>query len=399
MKKSTPGNYRYDVALSFAGEQRPYVSAVAKGLRKQGVLVFYDDYEKADLLGRHLYEHLDRIYRLEAEYCVIFASSDYARKVWTTHERRSAQSRALVDHSTEYILPARFDDTEIPGLAPDVGYIDLRTTKPAELVKILIQKIIGAPDVEHMRAALLAAKVKISLSPGSDLARPAIEGRVDRLKRRLAELGETPTISSPGEALRLIEEYVFSREVRRWPGSLQSADYALETVRQFMSDPVLIGGKRAALSLNAAEGAHRETEAEPAQGDDWKQHFRRVEEILKPVLEVLPAEEEYNFAVGNISPAVAVSAIERGYYRSIADRRGDLWSWNYLLLLAHLGERDALLKILKARLKVEDPLDKAYVATRELARDVLGDDFPIWFRDEVMSPDEEDPWPDGRLGL
>ena len=36
--------YTYEVALSFAGEDRAFADAVAKGLRDAGVRVFYDDF-------------------------------------------------------------------------------------------------------------------------------------------------------------------------------------------------------------------------------------------------------------------------------------------------------------------------------------------------------------------
>lgn len=82
---------RYDVALSFAGEERQYVDAVAAHLKNASVKVFYDDYEKVQLWGKDLYLHLDWVYRKASRYCVVFVSEDYARKVWTNHERRSAQ--------------------------------------------------------------------------------------------------------------------------------------------------------------------------------------------------------------------------------------------------------------------------------------------------------------------
>jgi hypothetical protein len=46
--------------------------------------------------------------------------------VWITHERRSAQARALQSNQ-EYVLPVRFDDTEIPGLLSTVMYVDARS--------------------------------------------------------------------------------------------------------------------------------------------------------------------------------------------------------------------------------------------------------------------------------
>jgi hypothetical protein len=102
--------------------------------------VFYDQYEQATLLGKDLYEHLDEVYQRSARYCVLFVSEHYARKVWTTHERKSAQARALREME-EYIFLVRFDDTEIPGLRPTIGYIDTRSTTPDELIDLILRKV------------------------------------------------------------------------------------------------------------------------------------------------------------------------------------------------------------------------------------------------------------------
>lgn len=138
--KTTGEEFQYDVCLSFAGEQRPYVERVAKALRSRGVRVFFDDYEAAHLWGKDLYAHLDEVYGHLGRYCVLFASAEYARKVWTNHERRSAQARAL-KAKREYILPARFDRTPIPGLPDTVHYIDLRKVRPARLVELILEKV------------------------------------------------------------------------------------------------------------------------------------------------------------------------------------------------------------------------------------------------------------------
>ena len=52
--------FDYDVAISFAGEQRKEAEAIADCLKKNEVNVFYDGYEKAHLWGKDLYEHLSR---------------------------------------------------------------------------------------------------------------------------------------------------------------------------------------------------------------------------------------------------------------------------------------------------------------------------------------------------
>ena len=140
--------YRYDVCLSFAGEDRQYVRALADSLRSKGIRVFYDEYARVELWGRDLYSHLDDIYQNLARYCVIFLSKHYAQRVWTDHERRSAQARALREHA-EYILPTRFDDTIVPGIRETVGYIDLRTTPPEELCRLIVEKIGPRPRIEY----------------------------------------------------------------------------------------------------------------------------------------------------------------------------------------------------------------------------------------------------------
>ena len=142
MATDSDSAFEFDVALSFAGENREYVRSIANELRARGIRVFYDQYEQATLWGKDLYEHLDDVYQRAARYCVIFVSDHYARKVWTTHERKSAQARAL-QNKEEYILPVRFDDTEIPGLRPTIGYIDTRSITPDELIGLILQKVQG----------------------------------------------------------------------------------------------------------------------------------------------------------------------------------------------------------------------------------------------------------------
>ena len=141
----------WDVALSFAGEDRSYVETVAEQLTARGVSVFYDKYEQADLWGKDLYVHLTEVYKTKAQYTLMFISRHYKDKVWTNHERRAAQSRAL-EESHECILPARFDDTEIPGILPTVGYIDLRRNSPVQIAILILQKLGRDPLAQKAHA-------------------------------------------------------------------------------------------------------------------------------------------------------------------------------------------------------------------------------------------------------
>lgn len=140
----------YDIVLSFAGEDRKYVHAVAKHLRAKGVRVFYDTFEQADLWGKDLAEHLDSVYQRAGQYCVMFISKHYAEKMWTRHERRSALARALRQQK-EYILPARFDDTELEGIRHTTAYIPLAGKTPANLSKLILEKLGRQPPPPRKR--------------------------------------------------------------------------------------------------------------------------------------------------------------------------------------------------------------------------------------------------------
>jgi hypothetical protein len=49
---SLQGDFQYDVALSFAGEQRSFVQSLAYMLKAHGVRVFYDNDEQSNLWGK-----------------------------------------------------------------------------------------------------------------------------------------------------------------------------------------------------------------------------------------------------------------------------------------------------------------------------------------------------------
>ena len=132
--------YQYDVALSFAGEDREYVEQVAVYLKSRGVNVFYDNFEEVALWGKDLQAHLREVFGASARYCVLFISQHYKEKLWPTYERRAALERALKEKG-EYILPARFDDTELPELSSVIAYVNLQKKTPEQFGEMIIKKL------------------------------------------------------------------------------------------------------------------------------------------------------------------------------------------------------------------------------------------------------------------
>lgn len=130
----------YDIAISFAGEDRPVAEQLASMLVVNGLNVFYDEYEQANLWGKDLYVHLSKIYRDEAKYCLMLVSEHYSKKQWTNHERKAAQARAFSENQ-EYILPLRLDDAQVDGILETVGFLDCRRIPPEKIVELIAQKV------------------------------------------------------------------------------------------------------------------------------------------------------------------------------------------------------------------------------------------------------------------
>lgn len=199
MREPTTMQKDYDVALSFAGEDRKYAEELAKLLERGSYTVFYDQFEMARLWGKDLYEYFTSVYRDRAQYCVMFISESYAQKTWTNHERRSAQARAI-EESNEYILPVRLDDTELPGVLHTVGYLDLRSMPIVEIYQTLEEKLTDSKSQAPSTTSLTAQAVKsvsqefvlLSIEDKKQYFIPFRDARWDSTSISLELLPETP---------------------------------------------------------------------------------------------------------------------------------------------------------------------------------------------------------------
>jgi hypothetical protein len=131
---------KYDIAISFAGEDREFVRQLVGELVMLDMSVFYDEFEEADLWGKDLYEYLSKVYSKEASFCIMVISDNYLQKNWTRHERRAAQSRAFEDNK-EYILPIRLGDVDVPGVLTTTGYIDATKKTISEIANLAKLKV------------------------------------------------------------------------------------------------------------------------------------------------------------------------------------------------------------------------------------------------------------------
>ena len=148
---------------------------------------------------------------------MVFLSRDYAQKLWTRHELKAAQARAFKE-SEEYLLPARFDDTSIPGLLPTVAYVDLNQFSPEKFADLILEKLRGAlpatsppphdvgPELEAALAdAVIYAEEYLQPQPLdlSDAIAEAVRRSFARTAVRIARPNLVPYVRSESAAHRV----------------------------------------------------------------------------------------------------------------------------------------------------------------------------------------------------
>jgi hypothetical protein len=177
---------KYDVALSFADEDRPFAASLAEILRTKGVRVFYDALEPADLWGKDLSEHLRSVYS-RSRICVILLSKASTSKPWVMFESRTAMARAAQDDSID-VLPVRLDDSDLPPLLTTSALLDARQHNVAEIAEV-IRKKVDLPKDKTGREAVAPDKADYHVisRPGGWVVKAASAERGSRVMKTQAE--------------------------------------------------------------------------------------------------------------------------------------------------------------------------------------------------------------------
>ena len=232
-------SYEFDIGLSFASEQREYVERVAEELDYRGIRIFYDAYEQANLWGRDLAEYFKEVFQEKCRYCIVFASKEYAKKMWPTYELANLLKKATSGYK-DFILPVRFDDeTIIPGIPYTLGYLDAGNLTPVQVSQMAAQKL-GVNDMPaHIEFAFLCT--------GIDLTHPL----------KVEQPGFNKQYPSQGPLLTFIK-VVFSR------GERAVAD--LE-VRATDSNDRIIGNFRGLFTANGIRFTPDDAEFLPLQAE------------------------------------------------------------------------------------------------------------------------------------
>ncbi|MFF2392266.1 TIR domain-containing protein [Nocardia sp. NPDC058114] len=132
----------YDIAVSFAGEQRQFVAAVVAAAKVRGLSVFFDEDKGNEWWGTNFIRQQRTVYGSQTRFFVPFISREYLSKAIPMDELSAAMMTA-VRQGDGYILPVLMDDVEVPPelLHPQIHYLRSGDFSPEGLAEQLVQRV------------------------------------------------------------------------------------------------------------------------------------------------------------------------------------------------------------------------------------------------------------------
>jgi hypothetical protein len=132
---------RFAVALSFPGEARKRVAAIAKhlatALGKNRVL--YDKFYEAEFARPNLDVYLQGLYHDEALLNVVFLCAAYNQKEWCGLEWRAI--RDLIKQRKPDIMFLRLDDGDVASVYSIDGYADIRDRSDEQAAALIMERL------------------------------------------------------------------------------------------------------------------------------------------------------------------------------------------------------------------------------------------------------------------
>jgi len=124
----------YDIAVSFAAEQRDYVEQTVTAAKALGLAVFYDRDMTHAWWGRNFVVEQRRVYGQRTQHFVPFLSTSYLARQYPRDEFSYAML-AAVRRGDDYVLPVLVGDVAVPEevLHPHIGYLRAEDVTPDKL--------------------------------------------------------------------------------------------------------------------------------------------------------------------------------------------------------------------------------------------------------------------------
>lgn len=133
--------YTYDVGVSYASEDEEYVSRVIKLLKEVYCLkTFFAPSEQRKMIGEDLLIFLNKVYKSECRYVVIFISENYLIKEYPRQEASVIKLRQTTE-DYRFIIPVVFGDSRLGWLSKDIDYISGDNCTESEVAYYISAKI------------------------------------------------------------------------------------------------------------------------------------------------------------------------------------------------------------------------------------------------------------------
>jgi hypothetical protein len=158
-----PKRFKYHVLFSYASKDAKYVEAVHLALPKE-IAAF--DYAEGGMWGEVLVKGLERRYKNDAPFCVVFISEAYLNSPWTKKELGIVVR--VAKGKPGYMLPVMLNGAAVPDEIKEVVWLD-ETLSAEELAASIVAKIREPPpkpwwfyvslEVKLAAAAVLLAMI------------------------------------------------------------------------------------------------------------------------------------------------------------------------------------------------------------------------------------------------
>lgn len=136
--KKEPDSFKYDVAFSYASQDKNYVARVAAVLQDANVRAFYDSFEPGSLTETNIYTFSQQVYGEMSRYIIIFYSSHYRDKHWPVYELQCSTKHAQ-EKEMENIILVNLDGTRVPHIKGIVTDFNSTRTSPEAFAKYFLE--------------------------------------------------------------------------------------------------------------------------------------------------------------------------------------------------------------------------------------------------------------------
>lgn len=131
-------SYEFDIAISFAGENRDMAKKIAEKIEIFDVSVFYDELYEVNFLGKALTKQFTKIFNEQSKFILCLLDVNHKNKIWPTFERETFRLRI----EEEAIIPVYLDDTVFLGIPEDIYGFDMKTRRTEDEIDNAVIKLV-----------------------------------------------------------------------------------------------------------------------------------------------------------------------------------------------------------------------------------------------------------------